>query len=323
VLLSDKGSDGMQTVPLGKTGVRVSVFCLGTMYFGTRTDWETSWQILDHYVEQGGFFLDTANIYARWVPGFRGGESETLLGAWMKERGNRQKIFLATKVGFEMPGVERGLRAVQIQAECEKSLRRLQTDYIDLYYAHVDDPHTPLEETLEAFHCLVQVGKVRFIGASNFRAWRLEECRWVSMTHKWSEYCCIQQRYTYLRPKPGASFDPQIAANEDLLEYCTARGLTLLAYSPLLGGAYVRPDRPIPPQYHGPDTEARLRALRELASKKGITVNQLVLAWMIHSTPPVIPLVAGSTLAQMEENYKALEVKLCGEEVEWLNGVSG
>lgn len=313
----------MQTVSLGKTGVEVSVFCLGTMYFGTRTDWETSFELLDQYVERGGFFLDTANIYARWVPGFQGGESETLLGAWMKERGNRQRIFLATKVGFEMPGVERGLRASQIQTECEKSLRRLQTDYIDLYYAHVDDPHTPPQETLEAFHRLLQAGKVRFIGASNFRAWRLEECRWVSAIHGWSEYCCIQQRYTYLRPKPGASFDPQIAANEDLLEYCAKRGVTLLAYSPLLGGAYVRKDRPVPPQYHGPDTEARLQALREMAAKKGITVNQLVLAWMIRSNPPVIPLVAGSTLAQMEENYGALEVQLGEEEVRWLDSVSG
>lgn len=293
------------------------------MYFGTRTDWETSFKLLDQYVEEGGFFLDTANIYARWVPGFQGGESETLLGAWMQKRGNRQKIFLATKVGFEMPGVERGLRASQIQTECEKSLRRLQTDYIDLYYAHVDDPNTPPEETLEAFHRLIQAGKVRFIGASNFRAWRLEECRWVSAIHGWSEYCCIQQRYTYLRPKPGASFDPQIAANEDLLEYCAKRGITLLAYSPLLGGAYVREDRPIPPQYHGPDTEARLRALQEMATQKGITVNQLVLAWMIRSKPPVIPLVAGSTLAQMEENYGALKVSLSEEEVQWLNSVSG
>jgi len=293
------------------------------MYFGSRTDRETSIALLDQYLERGGFFLDTANIYARWIPGFQGGESETLLGEWMKERKNRHSMVVATKVGFEMPGVERGLRAHQIETECEKSLRRLQTDYIDLYYAHVDDYRTPPEETLEAFHRLIQAGKVRFIGASNFRAWRLEECRWVSQTKGWSEYCCIQQRYTYLRPKPGTSFDPQVAVNEDLLEYCRIRGLTLLAYSPLIGGAYSRSDRPIPLQYQGPDTEARLQALREMAEKKGITVNQLVLAWMIYQDPPIVPLAAGSTLAQMEENYRALEVTLSEEEVHFLNEVTG
>ncbi len=313
----------MRTVLLGKTDLRVSIFCLGTMYFGSRTDRETSIALLDQYLERGGFFLDTANIYARWIPGFQGGESETLLGEWMKERKNRHSMVVATKVGFEMPGVERGLRAHQIETECEKSLRRLQTDYIDLYYAHVDDYRTPPEETLEAFHRLIQAGKVRFIGASNFRAWRLEECRWVSQTKGWSEYCCIQQRYTYLRPKPGTSFDPQVAVNEDLLEYCRIRGLTLLAYSPLIGGAYSRSDRPIPLQYQGPDTEARLQALREMAEKKGITVNQLVLAWMIYQDPPIVPLAAGSTLAQMEENYRALEVTLSEEEVHFLNEVTG
>ena len=172
----------MRTVPLGKTGVEVSVFCLGTMDFGTHTDPETSYKLLDLYVEKGGFFLDTANVYARWWPGYVGGESETLLGRWMHERKNRSRLFLATKVGFEMPGVERGLRAHQIEEECEKSLKRLGIETIDLYYAHRDNPNTPLEETLEAFYRLIKAGKVRFIGASNYPAWWLEEARWISKT---------------------------------------------------------------------------------------------------------------------------------------------
>lgn len=312
----------METVPLGKTGVKVSVFCLGTMYFGTRTDEVMSYKLLDQYCEAGGFFLDTANVYARWVPGYAGGESEALLGRWTCERKNRSRIFLATKVGFEMPGVERGLRAHQIERECEKSLTRLGIDTIDLYYAHVDDRNTPMEETMEAFDRLVKSGKVRFIGASNFLAWRLEEAHWVSQMRSWAEYCCIQQRYSYLRPKPGASFDPQIAANFDLLDYCRIRGITLLAYSPLLGGAYTRADRPLPAQYLGQDTDARLEVLKAVAEEIGTTANQVVLEWMVQSVPYVIPLVAGSTTDQMKENLDALKIKLSADQMARLNNAS-
>ena len=312
----------MRTVPLGNTGVEVSVFCLGTMYFGSRMGKEMSYRLLDQYVEAGGAFLDTANIYAWWVPGCVGGESETLLGEWMRERQNRSQMFIATKVGFQYPGVERGLSAHQIETECEKSLERLGVETIDLYYAHVDDRNTPMEETMEAFDRLVRAGKVRFIGASNFLAWRLEEARWVSQTHGWAEYCGIQQRYSYIHPKPGAGFDPQIAANDDLLDYCRSRGITMLAYSPLLGGAYTRADRSFPDQYLGPDTDARLAALRTVAEEVGATANQVVLAWMVQSDPPVIPLVAASTVEQMRENLGALEVELDAGQMARLNDAS-
>jgi aryl-alcohol dehydrogenase-like predicted oxidoreductase len=312
----------MRTVPLGDTDVRVSAFCLGTMYFGSRTDRETSYRLLDRYVEAGGSFLDTANIYARWVPGFKGGESETLLGEWMRERGNRSQTFVATKVGFQYPGVERGLRVHQIEAECEKSLQRLGVDAIDLYYAHVDDRDTPMEETMEAFDRLVRAGKVRLIGASNFLAWRLEEARWVSQTRGWAEYCCIQQRHSYIRPKPGASFAPQIATNDDLLDYCRVRDVTMLAYSPLLSGACTRTDRAFSEQYLGPDTDVRMAVLNAVAAEVGATANQVVLAWMVQSDPPVIPLVAASTVEQMEENLRALEVALGPEQMARLNQAS-
>lgn len=312
----------MRSVPLGNTGTRVSAFCLGTMRFGSRTDKKTSFELLDKYVEAGGTFLDTANNYAFWVPGYVGGESESLLGEWMRERRNRDELFIATKVGFDYPGVERGLKAHQIMTEREKSLNRLGVDSIDLYYAHRDDQNTPLTETMEAFNTLVTAGEVRYIGASNYLAWRLEEARWVSRTHGWPEFCCIQQRYSYLRPKPGARFDPQIAANEDLLDYCRARGMTLLAYSPLLSGAYTRPDRSLPEQYLGPDTDARLAALKAVAEEVGATANQVVYAWMVQSDPPVIPLVGASTIEQLEENLGALEVKLSTEQMKHLNNAS-
>ena len=303
----------MKTRPLGNMGTEVSVLCLGTMYFGSRTDEATSYQLLDQYAEAGGTFLDTANIYARWVPGYVGGESETLLGRWMQARNNRQCMFIASKVGFEMPGVERGLRAEQIEAECEKSLKRLGIETIDLYYAHVDDRHTPQEESMAAFARLVEAGKVRFIGASNFLAWRLERANWVSRTNGWPEYCCIQQRHSYLRPKPGASFAPQIAANEDLLDLCHVGGITMLAYSVLLNGAYTRAERPIPDGYVGPDSGARLAALRAVAEETGATPNQVILAWMLGGKPSVIPLIAASTSGQLQENLAALKLELSAD----------
>ena len=309
----------MKRVPLGNSGVKVSVFCLGAMNFGTHTDEEMSYRLLDQYAGAGGSFIDTANIYAWWISGFKGGESETLLGHWLRSRSNRAEMFIATKVGLQYSDAEHGLRARQIEAECEKSLSRLGIETIDLYYAHVDDQHTPMEETLEAFDRLVRAGKVRFIGASNFLAWRLEEARWISQQNGWNEYVGIQQRYTYLRPKPGATFDPQISANEDLLDFCRNRDITLLAYSPLLNGAYTCSDRPFSEQYLGPDGKARLATLRSVASEAGATLNQVLLAWMVQGDPMVIPLVAASTPEQMVENLAALTVELNADQMTRLN----
>jgi len=177
----------------------------------------------------------------------------------------------------------------------------------------------PQEETLEAFDRLVSAGKVRFIGASNSLAWRLEQARWLSRQNSWAEYVGIQQRYTYLRPKPGTTFDPQIAANDDLLDYCRNRDITLLAYSPLLSGAYTRPERTFSEQYIGPDSEARMAALREVASETGATLNQVILAWMVQGDPIAIPLMAASTHEQMDENLAALTVNLSDEQLTRLN----
>jgi aryl-alcohol dehydrogenase-like predicted oxidoreductase len=312
----------MKKISLGKSGVEVSAFCLGTMRLGSQTDRETSFRILDMYVESGGTFLDTANIYG-WRGDERvGGFSESLLGEWMHERSNRSRMFVATKVGFSYQGVEQGLEAGKIAEECEKSLKRLGTDVIDLYYAHVDDRNTPMEESLEAFDRLVDAGKVRFIGASNFLAWRLQKALSLSRSKGWAEYFCIQQRHSYLRPKPGAGFSPQIAANTDLLDYCVETGTTLLAYSPLLKGAYTRSDRSFPEQYAGADTEARLIALKAVAEEAGCTINQAVLAWMAQSYPPVIPLVAAGTMEQMEENLGVLNVTLNPDQMNRLNRAS-
>jgi aryl-alcohol dehydrogenase-like predicted oxidoreductase len=275
--------------------------------------------MLDRYVDAGGSFIDTANIYAWWVEGFRGGESETLMGEWLAERGHRSRLFIASKVGFQYDDMTRGLTAAQIEAECNKSLRRLGVDTIDLYYAHVDDRNTPQEETLAAFDRLVRAGKVRFIGASNFTAWRLAQAHALSTQHGWPDYVCVQQRHTFLRPKPGASFDPQLSATEELADYCRNNQVTLLAYSSLLSGAYQRADRPVPDEYRGPDAVARLAVLRNVAAAHGATPNQVILAWLVQQNPPIIPVMAASTDAQMTENLGALTIILTDHELSLLN----
>lgn len=309
----------MKTMPLGKTGVEVSALCLGAMYFGTHNDKATSYEMLRLYTEAGGTFIDTANIYSRWVPGFKGGESETLLGEWMREQRNRQQLFIASKVGFEYGDVPRGLKAHQIEEECHKSLKRLGIETIDLYYAHKDDPNTPLEETLEAFDKLVRAGKVRFIGASNYAAYRMEEAHWISQNNGWAEYCCVQQRHSYLRPKPGADMGNHVVANEELFDFARRRQVTILAFSAMLGGAYTRADRPLAEQYVGPDSDARLAVLKGIANEVGATPSQVVLAWMLHSHPPVLPLIAASTPEVMRDNLAALNVTLTPNQMERLN----
>ncbi|NQU11392.1 aldo/keto reductase, partial [bacterium] len=272
----------------------------------------------------GGAFLDTANVYCSWWPGCVGGESETLLGAWMRDRGNRDRLFVATKLFNEYPGTARGLGANQIETECEKSLRRLGTDRIDLYYAHTDDRETPLAETLAAFDRLVRAGKVRFLGASNFRAWRLERARCLSAQHGWAAYCCVQQQYTYLRPGPGAKSHPWTPpTTDDLLDYCRLNPVPLIAYSPLLKGAYDRADRPVPDQYRGAPTEARLAELRAVAEELGAKPTQVVLAWLRQSTPPVIPLFSASTREQLRSNVAALDLTLTGDQLQRLTAAGG
>jgi aryl-alcohol dehydrogenase-like predicted oxidoreductase len=312
----------MRTVSLGNTGEQVSALCFGAMFLGTHQDEPTSFALLDQYVEAGGTFIDTANIYAAWVSGFKGGESETVLGRWLKARGNRNKLFLATKVGFGYQDVEMGLSARTIEAECNKSLKQLGVETIDLYYAHVDDRQTPLHETLEALDRLVSAGKVRYVGASNYLAYRLERAHTLAKLHEWTPFRCLQQRYTYVQPRPGVrNVGAQQYVTDEILDYVRWRkgDLTLLAYSVLLGGAYTRADREMPEQYDTADNNARLETLRAVARENHCTPNQVVLAWLMQSDPPVLPLIAVSTPEQLRENVAALEVQLSGEQMQRLN----
>ena len=291
------------------------------MFFGTKTLKEMSFKIMDEYLENGGSFIDTSNMYASWVPGFKGGESEDVIGQWFKLRKNRDKVFIATKVGFSNPTdkLEAGLSKKQIKRACELSLKRLGIDTIDLYYAHVDDRKTPMDESLEAFNDLVKDGKVRYIGASNFPVWRLQKANLLSEFKNYAGYCCMQTRYTYLLPRPGSSFTPQLSANDDLIDYCNSNNIRVLAYSPLLQGAYTRSDRPFPNQYFGSDNEARLKILRDVAKEHNATNNQIVLAWLINKKYPVIPVIGVSNLEQLRDNLISLKIRFSDEQFDRLN----
>ena len=313
-VFGDNRGGAMKQIPFGTTGVQVSEMCLGAMHFGSNTPDGTSIELLDAYVERGGAFIDTANIYNRDAPGCKGGESERLIGRWMKERGNRSELFLATKVGMHYPGQPEGLRAAQIEEECNKSLSRLGVDVIDLYYAHADDRETPLEESLEAFNRLVLAGKVRFIGASNYLPTRFVEARCASRENGWAAYTCIQQRYSYLRPRPGADFGIQKATDESLLDYCRSHDLPLVGYAPMLKGAVAfRDDIPLRGQYDCEDGRERLATLKEVANDLGASPAQVTLAWMRHQEGTVIPLIGVSRIEQLHENLGALELHLDDE----------
>lgn len=300
--------------------LEVSVLCHGTMNYGSRDDDATSYRMLDRYLDAGGNFIDTANGYAHWLKGFHGGESETLIGRWMKDRRNRDRLVIATKVGFGYRDVPTSLSADTIEREAEKSLKRLGIDTIDLYYWHCDHRPTPLEESLAAMDRLVKSGKVRCIGASNIKAWRLAEARAASLQNGLVCHAAVQQRFTYLRPRVDADFAFQIAANPDLMEYCRRYELPLVAYSPLLSGAYMRDDRPLPSQYRHADSDARMAAVRSVAAEADATVNQVVLAWMVKQH--IIPIFGASRDEQMAENLKAAELALTDKQMEILNGAA-
>lgn len=308
----------MKTIPFGNTGETVSEFCLGTMYFGSRLEEKESRRLLDWYRDRQGNFIDTANNYAHWVPGCEGTESEQLLGRWLAERGERSKIFLATKIGFDKKGEGAGLSRAQVVSNCEASLRYLQTDYIDLLYAHMDDRKVPQEETLEAFTQLKKQGKVRCIGASNHEWDRLASGRKLSEERSLASYCCLQNRHSYLEINPGTDTSPQVLLNPRAIEACGRQGLQLLAYSPLLQGAYCLPRRPLPEGYRSEANENRMTTLFRIAKEKGATPNQVVIAWMRRKR--IIPLMTGERIAHLEENFQAADLRLSREEAAALDG---
>jgi aryl-alcohol dehydrogenase-like predicted oxidoreductase len=328
----------MRTVELGRTGEQVSQLSLGCMLMGTETDEKSSFEMLDRYLAAGGSFLDTADCYAWWTGrDRRGGESEALLGRWFARSGRRDEVFLATKGSAVVTGLDRvwadptepdwevarrqfvGAGADTLRHALDGSLRRLGTDHVDLYYVHVDDRSTPLEETLAALAELVAAGKARHIGWSNVRTWRLERIRQLCERNGWPAPVAVQQQHSYLRRRAGLSHVSIV--DDEQLDYLRAHDdLTLVAYSPILKGIY---DDPAKRQghwamepYEGPDAAARIAVLTELAAEVGVTPNQLVLAWLLHQdAPTMIPLIGPRTLDQFDAALPALDVKLTAEQL--------
>ena len=211
----------MRRIEIPSAELQVSSYCLGTMYFGSKVPVDTSLTLLDAYADRGGNFLDSANKYASWIEGFSGGESERVIGRWLKDR-PRDRFVVTSKVGFPYGDVPRSLRADVIVSECEKSLRRLGTDYIDIYFAHAEDAGTPVEETLRAFDKLIRDGKVRCIGASNHQAWRLAEAELMARAAGLPHYVVLQQRFSYLQPVVGADFGTQLPLTPEQTDFLCA-----------------------------------------------------------------------------------------------------
>jgi aryl-alcohol dehydrogenase-like predicted oxidoreductase len=302
----------MQMRKLGKSGFEVSPLALGGNVFGWTADEATSFKLLDAYVAAGGNFIDTADTYSRWAPGHQGGESETVIGKWLKQRGNRAKVVIATKVGAEMGPERKGLKRAYILQSAEQSLQRLQTDYIDLYQSHRDDADTPVDETLAAYAELVAKGKVRAIGASNFTAERLMQSLQASREHGWPAYTCLQPHYNLCEREDY---------ERNLEPTCLREGVGVIPYFSLaagfLTGKYrTEADLAKSPRGQGVQKYLNERGLRILATLDGVakqyssTPASVAIAWLMARPSVTAPIASATTLEQFDTLIAATRLKL-------------
>ncbi len=314
----------MDVRDLGGSGLKTPRLVLGGNVFGFTAKGEDAFRLLDRFIDAGGTMIDTADVYSAWVPGHVGGESETLLGEWLKRRGRRDDVLIATKVGM-LPG-EGGekLEPARVAAAAEASLARLGTDYIDLYYAHQDDEGTPLAESLAAFDALVKAGKVRALGASNYSAERLAEALDISARDGLTPYTVLQPEYNLVE-RPSFEGPLQDVAIE--------RGLGVLPYFGLalgfLTGKYrsaddagksVRGGRAI--KYLDDRGHKILAALDDIAAETGATQGQIALAWLAAQPGVTAPIASANTLDQLEELLGVLTLDLSAGQVERLTEAS-
>ena len=310
---------------LGLTGLKVSELCLGTMQFGWTADEETSYAVLTSAAEAGINFIDTADIYSRWAEGNPGGVAETLLGKWLQQGiVKRHQLVIATKVRGRMgegPNDE-GLSRGHIFSAVEASLRRMQIDYIDLYQLHWPDEDTPIEETLGALDDLIHQGLVRYIGCSNFSAWRLMQALWVSDARKLARFTCLQPHYNLVHRQEY---------EQELENVCQTYGLGVIPYSPLAGGFLTgKYSRDLAPpaesrgamskriQTYMQDDQAWdiLARLRALAEPQGKTVSQMALGWLLTRPSVTSPIIGPRSLEQLEDNLGAVGLRLTPEQME-------
>ena len=316
----------MTTRKLGNSGLEIPALVFGGNVFGWTADESTSFRLLDALLDAGLNCIDTADVYSRWVPGHQGGESETLIGKWLKRTGKRDRMVIASKVGMDMGNGHKGLSAAYIEQALERSLRRLQTDYLDLYQSHTDDPHTDLEETLSTYGELIKKGKVRVIGASNYDARRLLEARQVSARLNLPSYQSLQPEYNlYDRADYETNLEPTV---EEL-------GIGVISYyslaSGFLTGKYRSADdagksssrgSSVVGKYVNPRGLRILQALDDVAGSHKATPAQVAIAWLIARPGITAPIVSATSVEQLRDVLAAAQVGLTAEDVAQLESAS-
>lgn len=314
----------MKKRQLGKSAIEVAPLMLGGNVFGWTADEATSFKILDAFVDAGLDFIDTADSYSTWVPGHQGGESEAILGNWFRRSGKRDKVVIATKVGSEIPGQGKGLSRTWIMRQAEASLQRLQTDHIDLYQSHRDDPNTPVDETLEAYAQLIQQGKVRVIGCSNFTVERTNESLAASRKHGWPRYESLQPHYNLF----------ERAAYETTLEpLALQENLGVVPYYSLASGFLTGKYRSQDDLTKSPRGQAVkkylndrgfriLQALDQVAERHHAKPSQVALAWLMARPSITAPIASATSVEQLNELVGATRLELDRESIEKLNRAS-
>ncbi|MFU8771664.1 MAG: aldo/keto reductase [Anaerolineales bacterium] len=318
----------MQYRNLGRTGLKVSELCLGSMQFGWTANEQTTFQVLNAAFDAGINFIDTADIYSRWVEGNPGGVSESLIGKWMKDNNiPRDQVIIATKVRGRMgagPNDE-GLSRAHIFNAVENSLQRLQTDYIDLYQTHAYDASTPIDETLLALNDLVRQGKVRYVGCSNYPGWRLMQALWASERMNIARYDSLQPHYNLVH---------RDEFERELSDICQTYGLGVIPYSPLAGGFLTGKYRKDAKSADTPRARGASRYFNErnwnlldkmetLAREKGgFSISQVALAWLLSKPVITSPIIGPRSTEQLEDNIKSLDLHLENEELQVLNDAS-
>lgn len=311
----------MKKRKLGNSGLEVSPLAFGGNVFGWTADEAMSFRLLDAFVAAGFNLIDTADVYSRWVPGHEGGESETIIGKWLKRSGKRQSVIIATKVGKEMGPDKKGLSKPYITQAVEASLRRLQTDYIDLYQSHDDDVDTPLEETMETFGQLIKQGKVRAIGASNYSAKRLAEALQVSEQNGYPRYQSLQPLYNlYDRGDYEKELEP----------LCREKGLGVITFfslgSGFLAGKYRseadlanRARADMVKKYLNDRGYRILKALDSVAQQHKTTPAKVALAWLIAQPTVTAPIASATDLEQLNQLIEATTLELDSSSIALLN----
>ena len=314
----------MQKRALGKSGLEIVPLVFGGNVFGWTADEATSFRLLDAFVDRGFDAIDTANVYSVWIPGHHGGESETILGKWFAQSGKRDKVVLATKVGFKMGDGSQGLKKDYILRSVEDSLKRLQTDVIDLYQSHTDDQETPIEETLSAYDQLLKSGKVRAIGASNYKGARLAEAEQVAQNHGLPAYTTLQPEYNL--------YDRQ-AYETDLAPVAEKFGLGVIPYFSLASGFLTGKYQSLEDtkgakrgsrveKYFDNRGMRILKALKQVSEETGAQQASVALAWLLAQPTITAPIASATSVEQMDALFAAVDLKLTQAQVKSLTEAS-